>query len=103
MIQSFFIKHGKWVFLPILCTPLMLHSQSIDVENFGQGKPFTLSGSVSASGVYYNSNLNNARAPFTYFLNSGLNASIYGFSIPVSYSITKQGDNLGYKLSFDFN
>ncbi len=91
------------MFLPILCTPLMLHSQSIDVENFGQGKPFTLSGSVSASGVYYNSNLNNARAPFTYFLQGGLNASIYGFSIPVSYSITNQGDNLGYKLPFDFN
>ncbi|AUS07333.1 hypothetical protein C1A40_12040 [Tamlana carrageenivorans] len=53
--------------------------------------------------MYYNSNQNNNRAPFTYFLQGALNVNIYSFFIPISYSISNQGQDLGYQLPFDFN
>lgn len=82
---------------------LVGNAQSIDIESVGKAKPIKVSGVVSANGVYYNSNQNNNRAPFTYFLRGNLNVSIYGFAIPVSYSFTNQGDNLDYALPFNFN
>ncbi|GAA4273193.1 hypothetical protein GCM10022258_24870 [Aquimarina gracilis] len=78
-------------------------AQNIDFEDVGKAKPIKVSGEVSASGVYYNSNQNSDREPFTYFLRGNLNVSIYGFAIPASYSFTNQGENLDYALPFNFN
>ncbi|GAA4275001.1 hypothetical protein GCM10022258_42970 [Aquimarina gracilis] len=78
-------------------------AQNIDFESVGKAKPIKVSGEVSASGVYYNSNQNSNREPFTYFLRGNLNVSIYGFAIPASYSFTNQGENLDYALPFNFN
>ncbi|WP_299104241.1 hypothetical protein [uncultured Tenacibaculum sp.] len=77
--------------------------QQIDFENIGRGKPFKVSGNIAANSVFYSSNQNSARAPFTYFLQGGLNFSIYEFSIPVSYSFSNQGEDLEYQLPFSFN
>ncbi|GHT18413.1 hypothetical protein FACS189429_4920 [Bacteroidia bacterium] len=66
--------------------------------------PFKISGGISASGIYYNTNAeNNTREPFTYFLSGNLNLGIYQWSIPVSYTFTNQGSALGYQLPFKFN
>ncbi len=78
-------------------------SQSLDYESITKSKPLKISGQLSASGVYYNSNLNDSREPYTYFLQGILNVSIYGFSVPISYSFSNQGENLGYQLPFNFN
>ena len=92
------------------CTLLLIlvlssncYSQSIDIANLGKAKPLKVSGAISASGVYYNSNQKNNREPFTYFLRGNLNISIYGFAVPITYSFTNQGDNLDYALPFNFN
>ncbi|MDP2542090.1 outer membrane beta-barrel family protein [Tenacibaculum discolor] len=77
--------------------------QQLDFENIGRGKPFKVSGNIAANSVFYSSNQNSARAPFTYFLQGSLNFNIYEFSIPVSYSFSNQGDNLEYQLPFSFN
>ncbi|TPN89336.1 hypothetical protein FHK87_03065 [Aquimarina algicola] len=53
--------------------------------------------------MYFNSNQNENRAPYTYFLQGALNINIYSFSIPISYSFSNQGEDLGYQLPFDFN
>ncbi|GAA4273751.1 hypothetical protein GCM10022258_30450 [Aquimarina gracilis] len=79
------------------------HTQSLDYDAITGAKPFKLSGQLSASGVYYNSNLNQSREPYTYFLQGVLNVNIYSFSIPISYSFSNQGENLGYQLPFNFN
>ncbi|MEM9686942.1 MAG: hypothetical protein AAF934_08485, partial [Bacteroidota bacterium] len=73
------------------------------MENITKAKPIKISGTVSANGIYYTSNQNTNRIPFTYFLRGNLNTSIYGFSIPVSYSITNPGKQLDYTLPFSFN
>lgn len=79
-------------------------AQSIDFEQFGMNDPLKISGGISANSVFYNSNRSTAaRAPFTYFLQGALNVSLYGFSMPISYSFTNQGQNLNYQLPFNFN
>ncbi|WP_440880858.1 hypothetical protein [Tenacibaculum sp. C7A-26P2] len=80
-----------------------LMAQQIDFGNIGRGKPFKVSGTVAANTVYYNSNQNSARAPFTYFLQGSLNFNIYEFSVPVTYSYSNQGGDLEYQLPFNFN
>ncbi len=89
--------------LVFLVLPFVSFGQTLDYEAITKSKPFKVSGQVSASGVYYTSNQNNNRAPFTYFLQGALNISIYSFSLPISYSFSNQGEDLGYQLPFDFN
>jgi len=83
--------------------PFLSISQTLDYEAITKSKPFKISGQIAASGVYFNSNQNANRAPYTYFLQGTLNISIYSFSLPISYSFSNQGENLGYQLPFDFN
>ncbi len=94
------MKKLVYILLLISC---IVHGQSLDYDAIKNAKPFKVSGQISASGVYYTSNLNQSREPFTYFLQGVLNVSIYSFSVPVSYSFSNQGENLGYQLPFDFN
>ncbi|MBQ0732849.1 hypothetical protein J9332_00885 [Aquimarina celericrescens] len=79
------------------------YTQSLDYDAITKSKPLKISGQLSASGVYYDSNINNSREPYTYFLQGVLNVSIYGFAVPISYSFSNQGENLGYQLPFNFN
>ncbi|MDG3584209.1 hypothetical protein OSR52_17615, partial [Galbibacter sp. CMA-7] len=60
--------------------------QSVDLEQFGQEKPLKVTGNIAANSVYYNSNQNSAREPFTYFLQGTLNVQLYSFAMPISYS-----------------
>ena len=53
--------------------------------------------------MYYTSDMPNSREPFTYLLSGSLNISAFNFSVPLFYSITNQGNNLGYTAPFDFN
>ena len=87
----------------VLLFPLITFGQTLDYETITSSKPIKVSGQVSASGIYYNSNQNESREPFTYFLQGALNVNIYSFSIPISYNFSNQGEDLGYQLPFDFN
>ncbi|WP_326983261.1 hypothetical protein VUJ46_01565 [Chryseobacterium sp. MYb264] len=86
------------------------HAQEVDLENIGKRtmdelkkNPFKISGGVSANSVFYSSNVYSGRAPFTYFLNGNLNVGLYRWSMPISYSFTNQGSQLGYQVPFKFN
>ncbi len=83
--------------------PVISFAQTLDYETITKSKLLKISGQVSASGVYYNSNQNESREPLTYFLQGVLNINVYSFSLPISYSFSNQGENLGYQLPFDFN
>ncbi len=87
-----------------------IYSQEVDLEHIGKRtlaelkkNPFKISGGISANSVFYNSNVYSSRAPFTYFLNGNLNVGIYRWSLPISYSLTNQGSQLGYQVPFKFN
>ena len=78
-------------------------SQSVDLESFGKSPPLKITGGLSANTVFYKSNVQNSREPFTYFLQGNLNVSLYEFTVPLSYSYSNQGDQLGYQLPFNLN
>jgi len=78
------------------------YAQDVDLENFYKPN-FKVTGGVNANMIFYNSNQQNSREPFTYLLSGNLNVSAFSFNIPVFYSITNQGNNLGYTAPFDFN
>lgn len=78
------------------------YTQDVDLESFYKPN-FKVTGNVNANMMYYNSNMPNAREPFTYLLSGSLNISAFNFNVPLFYSITNQGNNLGYTAPFDFN
>ncbi|MGV4404679.1 hypothetical protein ACQ1P2_08470 [Ornithobacterium rhinotracheale] len=86
------------------------NAQEVNLEGLGkrvketlEKNPFKLSGGISANSVFYKSNVYSERAPFTYFLNGNLNLGVYNWSMPISYSFTNQGGQLGYEVPFKFN
>lgn len=78
------------------------YSQDVDLETFYKPN-FKVTGGVNANMIFYNSNQNSSREPFSYLLSGNLNISAFTFNIPISYSLTNQGNNLGYSAPFDFN
>ncbi|TDM00471.1 MAG: hypothetical protein C4K58_04495 [Flavobacteriaceae bacterium] len=101
-------KHLLLLFF--ICLFQGINAQEIDLENIGKRtkeqlkkNPFKISGGISANSVFYNSNVYSGREPFTYFLNGNLNIGIYSWNLPISYSLTNQGSNLGYQVPFKFN
>ncbi|CAA9196000.1 hypothetical protein [Flavobacterium collinsii] len=78
------------------------YAQDVDLENFYKPN-FKVTGNVNANMMYYKSNMPDQREPFTYLLSGNLNISAFNFSVPLSYSVTNQGNNLGYTAPFDFN
>ncbi|WP_229335562.1 hypothetical protein [Flavobacterium sp. ALJ2] len=96
----------KYTFKLLLVLLLVLsknsYSQDVDLETFYKPN-FKVTGAVNANMIFYNSNQENSREPFTYLLSGNLNVSAFNFNIPISYSLTNQGNNLGYSTPFDFN
>ncbi|SNA88402.1 hypothetical protein [Flavobacterium psychrophilum] len=86
----------------LLLQILLCQSQEVDLENFKKIN-FKITGGINANSVFYSSNSSNSRAPFTYMLSGNLNVSAFSFSMPLSYTITNQGNNLGYSVPFNFN
>lgn len=60
-----------------------------DLTDIGKQKPISFSGSVQAQGIYYNaSGIGNRQQPWTYFFNGSPTISLYGISIPLSFSLS---------------
>ena len=97
------ISKIRWLTLSFFFFVATVSAQIVDLETLGKGKVFKLGGGVSSNGVFYNSNQEQGRQPFTYFLQGNLNISFYQFSMPISYSYSNQGEQLNYNLPFNLN
>ncbi|MCY0976638.1 hypothetical protein PGH12_05675 [Chryseobacterium wangxinyae] len=103
--------YSKSLALSLLISTFTFYkAQEVNLENLGKKtmeelkkNPFKISGGISANSVFYSSNVYSGRAPFTYFLNGNLNLGLYKWSMPISYSLTNQGSQLGYQVPFKFN
>ncbi len=91
------------VVLLLLGGCIHMQAQNVDLETITETKPFKVNGGIAANGVYYTSNTAAGREPFTYYIQGFLNASYYLFSMPVSYSISNQGEQLDYDVPYKFN
>ncbi|MEI6349019.1 MAG: hypothetical protein WCP69_13820 [Bacteroidota bacterium] len=62
-----------------------------DLAQIKNEKPFTINGSLGASGLFYGVNGIEARSkPFSYLFSGNLNMSIYGIQIPLSFVYSEQ-------------
>lgn len=99
---------GAWLRLLAFscCTcffTLSLRGQHIDLENVGKDlksklkkKPFTISGGINASSIFYTGNAGLGRDPFSYFINGNVNLGIFGTNIPLSFALTNRGMSYNY-------
>ena len=85
----------------LLCISFGTNAQDLDIEAMTKDTKFRVSGGVNADAMFFNSSAE--KSTFTYMLTGSLNFSFLTFSMPVSYSITNQGNALNYKVPFDFN
>lgn len=79
------------------------YSQHLDFEAIVKENKFKVNGGLNANAMFYNSNSQNNRDPFTYMLNGTINLNYKTFNIPFSYTLTNQGSLFDYKVPFDFN
>ncbi|MBN1924620.1 MAG: hypothetical protein JW798_02185 [Prolixibacteraceae bacterium] len=73
---------------------------SQNFENIKKEKPVTLSGSLSASTNFYNTNLTGStRDPFLFLVNGNINVSVYGINLP--FTIMYSNRNFDYSQPFN--
>ena len=93
--------HLSTVVFMVLIT--VISAQQIDIERFGKGSPFKLTGAINANTVFYNTNQATTRQDLTYFVQGGLNFSVYDFAFPIKFNYSNQGTQLNHQLPFNFN
>lgn len=66
-------------------------SHAQDLSNVAEEQPLKISGSFNSTGIGYHAyGIENRRDPLNWFLNAGLNISLYGWSIPFSFTYSNQ-------------
>ncbi len=74
----------------LLCFQVKVFSQNL--ETIGKEKPIKITGGVSLTQIAYAaSGIDSRRDPYSYFATGNLNVSLYGWSIPLSFSYSNQG------------
>ena len=81
--------------LPVKATLLLVicYSPLIgqNLESIGKEKPLVITGGVSLSQVVYAANgINDRRDPYSYYASGNVNFSLYGWSVPLSFSFSNQ-------------
>jgi hypothetical protein len=62
-----------------------------NLETIGKEKPIKVSGGVSLNQIFYTANgINNRRDPYSYYASGNINFSLYGWSVPLSFSVSNQ-------------
>ena len=73
----------------LLCSAGSLAAQNL--ESIGKSKPLTISGGVALSQVFYGaSGIPSRRDPYSYFASGNVIFSLYGWNVPVSFSVSNQ-------------
>ena len=65
-------------------------SSSQNLETIGKDNPITLGGNFSLNQIFAFGNQQSGREPYSYIASGGLNFSLYGWSIPVSFSFSNE-------------
>lgn len=76
-------------FCVLVCPIASLFGQ--DLASIGKNKPVTVNGGVSVNQIVYSARgIQARRDPYTYFASGNLNFSLYGWSVPISFSVSNQ-------------
>jgi len=85
------MKKIGFLFILVFSTKT-IQAQHMDIEAMMKDTKLKVNGGINANAMFYNSNMDQNRDPFTYMLTGSLNFSYMTFSMPFSYTITNQGD-----------
>lgn len=73
----------------LLCANFPLTAQNL--ESIGKEKPISLAGGLSFNQIFYaSSGLSSRRDPYSYFASGNVNLSLYGWTAPLSFSVSSQ-------------
>lgn len=72
----------------------LVHSQ--DLASIGKPNPLSVSGSLSINQIGYSSiGIDSRRDPYSFFASGSINFSIYGWSVPLSFTYSNQQSSFG--------
>jgi hypothetical protein len=87
----------------VLCIGLslwMLPSEGQNLESIGKEKPVSITGGASLNQVFYSANgIDSRRDPYTWYASGNINFSLYGWSVPLSFSFSNQ--NTAFQQPFN--
>jgi hypothetical protein len=89
------LKKNPQVKLASHCVLLLLllsfHLRAQNLESIGKEKPISISGGISANQIFYTaSGIDARRDPYSYYLSGNINFGLYGWSVPLSFSLSNQ-------------
>ncbi|MEX2232452.1 MAG: hypothetical protein WD824_09845 [Cyclobacteriaceae bacterium] len=62
-----------------------------NLESIGKEKPFSFAGGVSFNQIFYSSSgIASGRDPYSYYASANLNLSLYGWTVPLTFSLSNQ-------------
>ena len=81
----------RLLYLCLACSCVITKSIAQRLDAIGKEKPLSLSGGLNLSQIFYAvDGIESRRDPYTYFASGNLNVALYGWSIPLSFSISNQ-------------
>lgn len=93
-------KQGMRYIIVILLNVCVMHIGAQNLSELCKQDPFKLSGGISTNHAYYGTtDTTSTRDPYVYTVTGNLNASIIGWSIPVSFSYSN--NNATYQQPFN--
>jgi len=82
----------------LTCVVFCANSQNL--ETIGKSIPLSITGGVSLNQVFYTaSGIQSRRDPYTYVASGNVNFSLYGWSVPLSFSVSNQ--NTSFQQPFN--
>lgn len=71
----------------LFCLPALAQN----LESIGKENPIAINGGVSLNQIFYTVNgIESRRDPYSYYASGNVNLSLYGWSVPLSFSISNQ-------------
>lgn len=71
-----------------------------NLEAIGKERPLTINGGIAVNQIFYTARgIDSRRDPYSYFATGNLNFSLYGWSIPLSFSLSNQ--NVTFQQPFN--
>jgi len=90
----------KYLFVTVaLFLACLVNTSGQDLGRIGKENPLKVSGGVAANSIFYASNNEDRRAPFSYYLSGNINFSLYGWNIPFTFAYSNR--NFSYTQPFN--
>ncbi|MBL0739662.1 hypothetical protein [Chryseolinea lacunae] len=92
--MDFCIPHVWRKFLPVAALTMLagvVDMSAQNLETIGKAKPLSMSGGISLNQIFYAAqNIDNRRDPYSYFVSGNVNFSLYGWNVPLSFTVSNQ-------------